>query len=125
MKISRFVAAVIVSVIVGVPMLTMAAPSGAATCTDPGTATDYKNPDGTINIQAYLAAVAAFNACVAGENVSTNPPAAAPAASGLAFTGSESRELAVLGIAIVGVGAVAVVVARRRRADAGRGGDSG
>jgi hypothetical protein len=124
MKISKLLAAVVVAAFIGVPLLVTAAPSGAATCTDPGLATDYKNPDGSLNIQAYLAAVAAFNACVAGESTSTNPPAAPPA-SGLAFTGSDSRELAVVGIAIVGVGAVAIVVARRRRADAGRGGDSG
>jgi hypothetical protein len=124
MKTSKFVAAALISLAIALPTFVAAAPSGAATCTNPGLATDYKNPDGTINISAYLAAVAAFNACVAGAGASTTPPAQSPP-SGLAFTGSDSRELAVLGVAVVGIGVGAIVIARRRRVGAGRGGDSG
>jgi LPXTG-motif cell wall-anchored protein len=92
------------------------APSGAGaqtsdvTCVAPN-ATDIRTPTGAIDIDGYQAAVAAFNVCVAGESV-TKPVAASTT---LAFTGSNSTDFAVIAVAVIGLGAGAVFLSRRRR----------
>jgi len=92
----------------GLAALGLAAPAAGAatTCPNPQ-ATDFHKADGSIDLDAYSAAVAAANQCQAGVSGST--------ASTLAFTGSSSKELAIVGGALVAAGAGAVVVARRRR----------
>jgi hypothetical protein len=109
---------------VGVSALAMASPANAAiTCVDPGPATNFTTPSGGIDIAAYLAAVAAFNACLSGTGAgagtaagtAAGPGTSTPVARALAFTGSDSRELGALGLAIVGIGAGAIAVSRRRR----------
>jgi hypothetical protein len=106
------IAPLAVAGVIGMSAVAAIAPSAhAATviCTNPGSALNFKNPDGSLNIPAYLAAVAAFNQCV-------NPGAGASANTGsLAFTGLDSARLGVLGVGLAGVGAGALGLARRRR----------
>src|SRR6476660_4576750 len=101
---------------VGISALTEAT-AQAATCTDPGPATNFTTPGGQVDIAAYLAAVAAFNACVSGGSAGggTAPGASTAPARALAFTGSDSKSLGAAGIALAGLGAGAIVVSRRRR----------
>jgi hypothetical protein len=91
--------------------------AGAATtsptCVAP-VATDFRTPSGGIDTAAYLAAVAAYNQCVAGNTASNTPAATTVPAKALAFTGSNSTELAAIALAVVGLGAGAVLVSRRR-----------
>jgi hypothetical protein len=104
---------------VGISALAMSSPANAAvTCVDPGPATNFTTSTGAVDIAAYLAAVAAFNACLSGAGTGgtgAGTAASTPVAKALAFTGSDSRELGALGLAIVGIGAGAVAVSRRRR----------
>jgi LPXTG-motif cell wall-anchored protein len=79
------------------------AASAATSCPNPQ-ATDFPKAGGGIDLDAYSAAVAAANECKAGVSGST-----------VAFTGSSSQELAIVGAALVAGGAGAIVIARRRR----------
>lgn len=64
--------------------------------------------DGELDLEAYLAAVAAANAAC--------EEAAAPGGGGfLPATGSESSNLLPFGVTLVGVGAAAVIAGRQRR----------
>src|SRR5215471_2428097 len=89
----------------------LAAPAAGAatTCANPQ-ATDFHKADGSIDLDAYSAAVAAANACKAGTTTTSGSTA-----STLAFTGSSSKELAIVGGALVVAGAGAVLITRRRR----------
>jgi hypothetical protein len=81
-----------------------------AACIEP-VATSFRTPSGGIDTAAYLAAVQAYNACVAGANAST---ATTVPAKSLAFTGSNSTEVAAIALAVVGLGAGAILVSKRR-----------
>lgn len=74
----------------------------AATCTAPKSVADF--PD----VASYLAALQAYNACTAGEGTTAQT-------SALAFTGTESNHLIVVGVAALAVGGVALAVSRRRK----------
>jgi hypothetical protein len=101
---------------VGFSAVALSAPvaQAATTCVDPGPATNFTTAGGDIDIAAYLAAVGAFNACVSGGSAGGGGTAT-PVARTLAFTGSDSKQLGALGIALAGVGVGAVVLSRRRR----------
>lgn len=84
--------------------LAVAAPvAQAATCTAPKSVADF--PD----VASYLAALEAYNKCVSGEGSTATT-------SALAFTGSQSNQLIVVGVAALAVGGAALVVSRRRKA---------
>jgi hypothetical protein len=118
MRLRNRIAPVFVAGVIGMSAVAATAPAAHAdtrVCVDPGAATNFTNPDGSLNLAAYLVAVGNFNAC---KQVSTT------ATGALAFTGSNSTELAVLGVTLAGVGAgVLELGRRRRRADAAAGSD--
>jgi LPXTG-motif cell wall-anchored protein len=107
---SRKLAAVVFmgAMAIGAVGLSASSATAATSCPNPQ-ATDFKNADGSINVNAYLAAVTAANECKAGTTSGT-------AGSTLAFTGSSSKELALIGGALVLGGVGAVAISRRRRA---------
>jgi LPXTG-motif cell wall-anchored protein len=102
---------------IGISALLVGAPGAhaatAAQCGGEPSAANFPKAGGGIDVAAYAAAVAAFNACVAG-GTTTATTTTAPAHT-VAFTGSNSSELGAIGAAMIGVGAGAVVLARRRR----------
>jgi len=98
-----------IGLVILVPSVAGAQTSKAA-CVEP-VATSFRTPSGGIDTAAYLAAVSAYNACVAGAN--TTAATVVPAKS-LAFTGSNSTELAAIALAVVGLGAGAILVSKRR-----------
>jgi hypothetical protein len=113
MSLRNRIGSVVVAGVIGMSAVAATVPSAhAATvvCTNPGSATNFVNADGSLNLAAYLAAVANFNACVSGTGVLASTQGGA-----LAFTGSDSTRLAILGVALVGVGAGALGFSRRRR----------
>jgi hypothetical protein len=102
--------------VLGIALVILIPSAGAqssSSCGAAPVATNFTTPGGGIDVNAYLAAVTAYNQCVAGANASTTPTSTVPAKA-LAFTGSNSTELAAIALAIVGLGAGAVLVARRR-----------
>jgi LPXTG-motif cell wall-anchored protein len=113
MRLKRRVASGIAAGAIAMTMLFAGGPAHAATnCGTEPTATQFPAAGGGLDIAAYAAAVAAFNACVSGGTAATTTTVPA---SHLAFTGSNSSNLGAIGAALVGVGAGAVVLSRRRR----------
>jgi len=100
-----------ISIVILAPSLA-GAQTSSTTCVAP-VATNFRTPSGGIDTAAYLAALTAYNDCVAGAGAA-KPVAATTPAKALAFTGSNSTELAAIALAVVGLGAGAVLVSRRR-----------